>query len=117
MVFNVRALNRDDHVRNHAFLMNAAGEWSWLPPMMCRFLRAPVASILFRSLVMGAHPGKVAINKVARIAGIKPVRRDKIIDAVDSALCLWEEVAANCGAPDFLIKEIGSEMAITRGWK
>lgn len=97
--------------------MNAAGEWSLAPAYDVSFSAGPGGEHSISIAGDGRHPGKVAINKVARIAGIKPVRRDKIIDAVDSALCLWEEVAANCGAPDFLIKEIGSEMAITRGWK
>lgn len=31
MGFNVMAANRDDHVRNHAFLMNARGTWALSP--------------------------------------------------------------------------------------
>lgn len=117
MVFNVRALNRDDHVRNHAFLMNAAAEWSLAPAYDVSFSAGPGGEHSISIAGDGRYPGKGAINEVARVAGIKPVRRDQIIDAVDSALCSWEEVAGNCGVPDFLIEDIGSEMVIARGWK
>ena len=36
MVFNVLAHNRDDHARNHAFLMNGAGEWA--PPILNKLM-------------------------------------------------------------------------------
>ncbi|OAZ63457.1 Non-specific serine/threonine protein kinase [Acetobacter pasteurianus] len=117
MVFNVRALNRDDHVRNHAFLMNAAGEWSLAPAYDVSFSAGPGGEHSIAIAGDGRYPGKGAINEVARVAGIKPVRRDQIVDAVDSALCSWEKVAGNCGVPDFLIEDIGSEMVIARGWK
>jgi serine/threonine-protein kinase HipA len=31
MVFNVLAHNRDDHVKNFAFLMDSAGQWRLAP--------------------------------------------------------------------------------------
>ncbi len=31
MVFNARVMNRDDHLKNHAFLMDASGEWRLAP--------------------------------------------------------------------------------------
>lgn len=31
MVFNVLTRNRDDHAKNHAFLMGASGEWRLSP--------------------------------------------------------------------------------------
>ncbi|MEZ5504354.1 MAG: HipA domain-containing protein [Halioglobus sp.] len=34
MVFNIVARNQDDHVKNIAFLMNKAGEWSLAPALI-----------------------------------------------------------------------------------
>jgi len=40
-VFNVLAHNRDDHVKQHAFIMNANGEWKLAPAYDVVFSRGP----------------------------------------------------------------------------
>ena len=42
MVFNIRALNRDDHLKNHAFLMDRTGSWTLAPAYDLSFSAGPV---------------------------------------------------------------------------
>src|SRR5665213_321567 len=41
MVFNVLACNRDDHTRQHAYLMDASGDWRLAPAYDLTFSRGP----------------------------------------------------------------------------
>ncbi|WP_370576965.1 HipA domain-containing protein [Paracoccus sp. PAR01] len=81
MVFSVRALNRDDHVRNHAFIMDAPGSWSLAHAYDVSFSEG-----LGGEAGEGRKPDLVAFPEVARIAGIRPARRDDIIAEVDGAI-------------------------------
>ncbi|WP_198672092.1 type II toxin-antitoxin system HipA family toxin [Pseudogemmobacter bohemicus] len=116
MVFNIRAFNRDDHVRNHAYLMDAAGCWSLAPAYDVSFSDGPGGEHSLAVAGEGRRPGIKAISEVARIAGIKLTRRNAIIEAVDGALDQWDEVARGCGVPDRLRVQIGREIQTARGW-
>jgi serine/threonine-protein kinase HipA len=41
MVFNVAAVNHDDHTKNHAFLMDAEGRWSLAPAYDLSYANVP----------------------------------------------------------------------------
>lgn len=116
MVFNVRALNRDDHVRNHAFLMNADGEWSLAPAYDVSFSEGPGGEHSISAGGEGRTPGKEAIARVAHIAGIKPARRDAIMDEVDASLARWREIATDHDVPQRMIRQIENEIENARRW-
>ncbi|MCL4068928.1 type II toxin-antitoxin system HipA family toxin [Pseudomonas sp. GX19020] len=116
MVFNIRAFNRDDHVRNHAYLMDAAGRWSLAPAYDVSFSDGPGGEHSLAVAGEGRRPGVKAIFEVARLSGIKPARRNAIIEAVDAALDEWGEVARDFGVPDRLRAQIGREIQTARSW-
>lgn len=116
MVFNVRALNRDDHVRNHAFLMNAEGEWSLAPAYDVSFSEGPGGEHSISVGGEGRMPGKEAMARVAHIAGIRPARRDAIIEEVEASLAGWRAIATDHDVPQRMIRQIEHEIANARRW-
>ncbi len=44
MVFNIYARNRDDHAKNHAFLMDADGKWRLSPAYDLTFSSGPAGN-------------------------------------------------------------------------
>ncbi|KAA8607728.1 hypothetical protein AL036_09620 [Salipiger aestuarii] len=116
MVFNVRAFNRDDHVRNHAFLMGRAGQWRLAPAYDVSFSDGPGGEHSLAIAGEGRAPGRAALAEVARLAGIKPRQRDAIIGDIDAALATWPDLARDHGVPSGLAQRIGAAIAQARGW-
>ncbi|SCZ60412.1 serine/threonine-protein kinase HipA [Epibacterium ulvae] len=117
MVFNVRAISRDDHIRNHAFLMDMSGSWQLAPAFDVTFDLGPGGEHSMAIAGEGRFPGRAAFSKVAEVGGIRAKRRDEIIDAVDAALSCWPEMAAKHQVPERLLQDIYSKMAEARGWE
>lgn len=116
MVFNVRALNRDDHVRNHAFLMDGAGAWRMAPAFDVSFSSGPGGEHSLAVAGEGRQPGRAAFAEVAAMAGLKPKRRDAIIDEVDAALADWPRWAADFDVPKPLARRIAQDQTAARAW-
>ncbi len=65
MVFNVLARNRDDHVRQHAYLMDARGDWRLAPGLgMARAAGIEMAETRLISSAKG--PGHFATRRFDR---------------------------------------------------
>ncbi|WP_372425592.1 type II toxin-antitoxin system HipA family toxin [Salinarimonas chemoclinalis] len=115
-VFNARALNRDDHVRNHAFLMDAVGAWRLAPAYDVTFSAGPGGEHSTSIAGEGRRPGRAAFARLAEVAGLKPRRRDAIVDAVDAALAGWPRLAAEHDVPPALARRIGAGIEAARRW-
>lgn len=101
MVFNVLAVNQDDHVKNISFIMNRAGEWGLSPAYDMTF------SYDTSNLWLSAH--QMLINgKKTNITfedliecgnnmDISTSRCKHIIEEVLSAVDRWLEIADNSG--------------------
>ncbi len=90
MVFNVLAHNKDDHVKNFAFLFNGK-HWQLAPAFDLTFSRG--MSNQHTTAVAGqGNPTLNAIKQVARGAGIKYA--DLVIDQVFAAVALWPRFAS-----------------------
>ena len=94
--FNVLAHNRDDHVKNHAFVASAAGEWSL----------SPAFDLTFSSGVNGQHnmtvagsgmPGTRELLALASSAGLPEERGRQILAEVSSAVKRWPKFAMGTG--------------------
>ncbi|MDC0739354.1 type II toxin-antitoxin system HipA family toxin [Cognatishimia sp. SS12] len=116
MVFNVRAISRDDHIRNHALLMDTAGQWHLAPAFDVTFDPGPGGEHSMAVAGEGRAPGQGAFATVAEIGGIKAKRRDQIIAEVDAALADWPQVAQEHGVPKPLRQTIEREIAAARRW-
>jgi len=90
MVFNVLAHNKDDHVKNFAFLFNGK-HWQLAPAFDLTFSRG--MSNQHTTAVAGqGNPTLNAIKQVARGAGIK--HADLVIDQVFAAVAQWPRFAS-----------------------
>lgn len=98
-VFNVAAGNDDDHGRNHAFLMDAAGNWSLAPAYDLTLATWPLASGFRAGRVLGkaAEIRRADLVKLAESQGVRRVR--ELIDQVTAATGDWERHAREAGIP------------------
>jgi serine/threonine-protein kinase HipA len=102
MVFNVLAHNRDDHVKNFAFLLDdATGQWSLSPAYDLLYTPGPGGEHTMTVAGEGRAPGRAQMLTLAERAGIPRRDADRIIEEVRSAVGRWKRLAARAGiSPD-----------------
>ena len=108
MVFNVLTHNRDDHVKNFAFMLDAAGEWHPTPAYDLTFAPGPGGEHTMTVAGEGREPRREHLERIAEGAGI--ARRDATdtIDAVATAVADWPRIARNAGLKAGSIRPIES---------
>jgi serine/threonine-protein kinase HipA len=89
MVFNVLASNRDDHSRQHAYLMDAAGRWRLAPAYDLTFSAVPGGEHYLAVAGEGRAPTRAHVEQVGRTHGIASARIAEIIDGVAAAIADW----------------------------
>ena len=110
MVFNVLAINQDDHVKNFSFLMDKKGKWSLAPAYDLTFaydlnnrwlcahqmlINNKDRDIKLEDLVESGKKMDISSRKI-----------NIIIDEVRNAVAKWEELATEVGVSKPVIKEI-----------
>ena len=112
MAFNVIGRNQDDHVKNIAFLMNKAGEWSLSPAFDLTYSYNPSGRWTSRHQM--TLNGKrddfelADLEAVAKTASMKRGRARDIVAEVQEALGEWETVAADVGVAREAARQIRS---------
>lgn len=86
MVFNARMMNRDDHLKSHAFLMDQFGVWKLAPAYDVSFSLGPGGEHTLLIAGEGRQPGKRHFLAVAKQVGIKDKRANEIVGKVDDAV-------------------------------
>lgn len=99
MVFNVVAHNRDDHVKNFAFLMDARGEWTMSPAYDLSYAAGPGGEHTMTIDGEGRDPGHAKVVSLAMRHGLKRSEALEIIDRTNEAVGHWPEIARECGCP------------------
>ena len=97
MVFNVLAHNRDDHVRQHAFLMDRKGVWSLAPAFDLTYSHGPGGEHYMAVMGEGRDITRVHVEALGERHGIAAKRTAAIVDNVRAALAGWQAHAAECG--------------------
>jgi serine/threonine-protein kinase HipA len=97
MVFNVLAHNRDDHARNHAFLMNASGEWALAPAFDLTFSPGPGGEHYLAIDGEGRRPSRANLLAEGVAAGLASKRIQEIVDEVAAAVSKWRGLAQEVG--------------------
>jgi serine/threonine-protein kinase HipA len=97
MVFNVIAGNRDDHAKNHAFLMGRDGRWRLSPAYDVTPSDGPGGEHNLTVAGEGRAPGPDHIAKVASDAGIPDAAARGIVDQVVEAISSWPGQADGVG--------------------
>ena len=98
MVFNVLAHNRDDHVKNFAFILDdAAGDWTLSPAYDLMHTTGPGGEHTMTLAGEGKNPTRSHMDQLARQADISQKDADQIVDQVQSAVANWPTHAAEAG--------------------
>ncbi|MEA1844858.1 type II toxin-antitoxin system HipA family toxin [Agrobacterium sp. 22-3674b3] len=93
MVFNVYARNRDDHAKNHAFLMDVNGRWSLAPAYDLTFSSGPGGEHSATIAGEGRNPGMSHLLAVSKGASISDQDAREVIEQVRAAVDRWPEFA------------------------
>lgn len=106
MVFNVTAHNRDDHVKNFAFLMDGAGEWTLAPAYDLVFSRGPGGEHSMTIDGEGRVPNAQQCIALGERHGISAKEATIVIEQVADAVATWPKRAAEFGVRASTIDEI-----------
>jgi serine/threonine-protein kinase HipA len=101
MAFNIIARNQDDHVKNVAFLMDKAGQWSLAPAFDLTYSYDPV-NIWMASHQMsmnGKRDGfsRDDLNACAKTISMKRGRAEAIVHEVIEVVSRWRDYADAAG--------------------
>lgn len=111
MVFNILVSNDDDHLRNHAFLYEAAGRGWRLSPLYDVVPRPQVAQERMLHLAVGPQ-GRLATLDNALAGGgrfgLLPPDAARIIDRVARAVLGWREIFARLRVPGRLCDQLAT---------
>jgi len=97
MVFNIFANNRDDHVKNVAFIMNHEGKWSLSPAYDLVYSPGPGGEHSMTVLGEGKAPTKADIYKLGEKHGIKKRAVSLIVEQVSDATNRFQTHAQAAG--------------------
>ena len=110
MAFNIIARNQDDHVKNIAFLMNKAGQWSLSPAYDMTYSYNPQGAWtgVHQMSLNGKRDGfdQQDFKACANTASMKRGRAQEILEEVQQAVLGWPDFAASAGLSDDVIKKI-----------
>ncbi|CAN5381961.1 type II toxin-antitoxin system HipA family toxin [soil metagenome] len=95
MVFNVLAHNRDDHTRQHSFLMDETGDWRLAPAYDLTYSNGPGGEHYLDIDGEGRNPTGAQVRTLGRMHGLYAARIDLIIEQVADTVARWPDFAAD----------------------
>jgi serine/threonine-protein kinase HipA len=106
MAFNVAAHNRDDHVKNFAFLLDDGGTWSLSPAYDLTFSSGPGGQHQMSIDGEGDAPTREGCLALAQRHGIGRSEAETVLEQVHDAVSSWREIARAAGCRATRIREI-----------
>jgi serine/threonine-protein kinase HipA len=106
--FNVLARNRDDHVKNHAFLMDGAGRWRLSPAYDVTYSVGPGGEHNMTIAGEGKAPTLRHVETLASEFRLPKGEVAAVLEAVRAAVGDWPRFAAEAGLSGRRAKEIGN---------
>lgn len=97
MVFNILASNRDDHARQHAFLMDRSGDWRLAPAYDLTYAPGPGGEHYLDIEGEGRHPTRAHVLRLASRHGVAAKAVAAMVDAARAAVAGWSALAASLG--------------------
>jgi serine/threonine-protein kinase HipA len=108
MVFNVLAHNRDDHTRQHAYLMDGSGAWRVAPSYDLTYASGPGGEHYLDVEGEGRTPTRAHVLKLGRRHGLNEKNVAQIIERVRVAIADWPKFAKSAGVRGASIKLIAA---------
>lgn len=97
MVFNVLASNRDDHTRQHSYLMDEHGQWRLAPAYDLTYSAGPGGEHYLDVEGEGKNPTREQVRALGRRHGLSDRLIESIIDEVRAAVADWAHFADENG--------------------
>ncbi|ACI98135.1 type II toxin-antitoxin system HipA family toxin [Rhodospirillum centenum] len=97
MVFNVLAHNRDDHTRQHSYLMDRQGRWRLAPAYDLTFSRGPGGEHYLDVEGEARQPTVEHMLALGRRHGLKDRQMASILDEVRGGVARWSGLAGVYG--------------------
>lgn len=109
-VFNVVAVNQDDHVKNFAFLMNEAGSWALAPAYDLTYAKGH-GFTRTHQMTLAGKSGDFTRDDLVRMGSAMGIKADgaHVIEQVVAALDTWPDVARAAGVPAEHTRRIAAE--------
>lgn len=99
MIFNILAHNRDDHAKNHAFVMEPDGTWSLTPAYDIGFTDGLSGEHALMKAGEGRTPTLAHVRTVATLGGVGDAELRAMIDDVRAAVGAWESFSTRYEVP------------------
>jgi len=93
MIFNVFSNNRDDHVKNFAFMINESREWTLTPAYDLTYSLGPGGEHSMTVAGEGQQPGSKEFIQVGEKAGLSGSEVNHCLDRVLFAVRRWSDYA------------------------
>lgn len=106
MVFNILAHNRDDHVKNFAFILGTEGDWHLAPAYDLTFAVGPGGEHTMTVAGEGKRPTFAHVLQIAEGAGIDAKQARIVVDEVSAAVAGWSRFADAAGMTTRANREI-----------
>lgn len=112
MVFNVLAHNRDDHVKNFAYVLDdTTGEWALSPAYDLLFSSGPRGEHTMTLAGEGRRPERSHVLRLAEQADISEREAATATDEVADAVSRWAEFAEEAGVSPASRNQIDKALA------
>jgi len=93
MIFNVMANNRDDHVKNFAFMLDENREWTLTPAYDLTYAKGPGGEHSMSLAGEGSTPGKKEVLLLGEKIGLSIGKVHDIMEDVRTAVECWQDFA------------------------
>ena len=115
-MFNLFAVNQDDHTKNWAFLQDDAGNWRLSPCYDVTFSPSPQGEHSTAFLGHGAAPPLKAVQQMAQQANFPSWGRAvEVVERVVEALGHWQAIAADIGVSKDTQRLVGRRLNAAYG--
>jgi serine/threonine-protein kinase HipA len=111
MVFNVLAHNRDDHVKNFAFLMDAStGEWALSPAYDLTYSSGPGGEHSMTLAGEGRDPSREQMLRLAEQASLSPREAKTVIEEVAEGVAQWSVFANQASVSEEGLRKVSHDL-------
>lgn len=114
MIFNVLAHNRDDHARQHAYLMDDTGEWKLSPAYDLTYSPGPGGEHYLDIDGEGRKPTRKNVENLGLKHGLGAKAIEAMVEEVGAAVGDWREFAKEAGATTTTAKLVADAHARVR---
>lgn len=109
MVFNILACNRDDHTRQHAYLMDAGGDWRLAPAYYLTYAPGPGGEHYRDIEGEGRNPTLAHVLRLGARHNLDAKRVSAMVEEVGDAVARWQTLGRAAGVSTASVKQIRAE--------